>query len=235
MSGVYTPGLPAATLPLTGNETIGVDTNLTQGAYPETEAITLSQLATLMGGNLPLSASRFYGLPPGATPGTLLTVTATLYAYPFYIPAAILIKTIGMYTTTGQTGGAAHVGIYKDNGVGYPGALVSGTDGAALICTSGAAAQTNTINVTLQAGWYWLASIFTASGTFPTVADITAVYPTDLNAQLGSDTAAHLIATSGQAATGISVAGTYGALPTTFTAAATLTLNAGTPLVQLGT
>jgi hypothetical protein len=42
-SGLYTNGLTGATLPLTGNETIPADTNLTQGLNPETEAITTSQ------------------------------------------------------------------------------------------------------------------------------------------------------------------------------------------------
>ena len=238
MSGWLTNGMTTATLPLLPGTLIPGDTQNTAGLSPESAAISLSQLATIMGGNLPMVASRFYGLPAGATPGTLLTVTGTLYAYPYYVPSSILIKTIGIYTTSGQTGGAARIGIYADNGSGYPGSLVSGTDGGALAATSGAAVQNNTINVTLGAGWYWLASIFTASGTFPTVADVSATY-TPLNTQLGSDTALHLAATSGEAATGISVAATYGALngisSGTFPTSATLTLNAGTPLVILGT
>lgn len=238
MSGLYTNGMSLATLPFTGNERFPLDTQLASGAIPETEAASLSQIASFMGGNLPMAASRFYGLPLGDTPGTVLSVTGTLYAYPFYIAAATLIKTVGVYTTTGQTGGAAHAGLYNDNGSGYPGTLVSGSDGGALAATSGAVSQTNTVNLTLNAGWYWLASIFTASSTFPTMASVSAVYPSATNGQLGSDTAAHLIATSGEAATGISVAATYGTLlsiGTSFPTGATLTLNAGTPLVTLGT
>lgn len=241
MSGWLTNGFSLASLPLTGNERILADTTLTQGATPETEAITLSQLANMMGGNAPLVASRFYGLPAGSTPGTLLTVTGTLYAYPYYIPGPSTIKTLAIDTTTGQTAGAAFIGIYADNGAGYPGTLVSTSNNTvALIATSGAAVQTYTptSNIILQAGWYWLASIFTASGTFPTVADISALY-TPLSTQLGSDTALHLAAASGQAATGISVAATYGTLTGinagVFPTGATLTLNAGTPLVILGT
>lgn len=238
MSGWLTNGMSLATLPLTGNERFAVDTQLSAGALPETEAVSTSQLASMMGGNLPMAASRFYGLPLGNTPGTLLTVTGTLYAYPFYIAAPTLIKTLGVYTTTGQTGGAAHAGLYADNGSGYPGALVTGSDGAALACTSGAVSQTNTISLTLQAGWYWLASIFTASSTFPTMAAATAVYPSATAGQLGFDTAAHLIATSGQAPTGVTVAATYGTLLSigaTFPTGAAVNYNTAIPLVTLGT
>ena len=153
--------------------------------------------------------------------------------------APTLIKTISVDTTTGQTGGAARIGLYADNGAGYPGALVAGSDGGALIATSGAAVQSNTINLTLQSGWYWLASIYTASGTFPTVASIAASYSPSTTSELGSDTAAHFFAASAQAATGISVAATYGSLSSinsgAFPSGATLTLNAATPLLALGT
>lgn len=242
MSGLYTNGMSLATLPFTGNERLPLDTQLAAGATPETEAASLAQIASIMGGNLPMQASRFYGLPYGNTPGTLLTVTGTLYAYPYYIAAPTTIKTLAIDTTTGQTGGAAFIGLYSDNGAGYPGSLVSNSNNTvALAATSGAAVQTYTPTggIVLQSGWYWLASIFTASSTFPTVADLTAVYPSATNSQLGSDTALHLAAASGQAATGISVVATYGTLSGinagVFPTAATLTLNAGTPLVILGT
>lgn len=41
------PGYPAATLPLTGNETIPADTNLSGGRQPATELITVNQLQSL--------------------------------------------------------------------------------------------------------------------------------------------------------------------------------------------
>jgi hypothetical protein len=44
MSGYSTSGLTAATFPLTGNELIAADTQLTQGLSPESEAISVSQL-----------------------------------------------------------------------------------------------------------------------------------------------------------------------------------------------
>ncbi len=244
MSGIYTNGLPLATLPLTGNERFAVDTQLSAGGYPESEAVTFSQFANYCGTGAvaPYQPSRFYGLPLGATPGTLLTVTGTLYAYPLFIPGPVTIKTFGAYTTTGQTGGGAFIGLYADNGSGYPGSLVSGTyNSTALLATSGAAIQnyTPTGGTVLQSGLYWLASIFTATTTFPTVSDVSAVYPSATNAQLGASSAANLIATSAEAATGISVASTYGTLSGinagVFPSSATVTYNAGTPLVILGT
>lgn len=240
MSGLY-PGFPAPTLPISPNSVWAMDTENTQGQVPETVAMTPSLLSGMAGGGVPLVASRFYGLPAGSTPGTLLTVTGTLYAYPYFISGPATIKTLAIDTATGQTGGGAFIGMYADNGAGYPGTLVTSSNNTvALAATSGAAVQTYTPTTALSVpgGLYWLASIFTASGTFPTVADISALY-TVLNTQLGSDTALHLAAASGQAATGVSVAATYGTLSGinggVFPASATLTLNAGTPLVILGT
>lgn len=41
------PGFPAASLPLTGSETIPADTNLSGGRSPQTELITVNQLKVL--------------------------------------------------------------------------------------------------------------------------------------------------------------------------------------------
>lgn len=184
---------------------------------------------------LPWVPSQFYGLPRGATPGTLLAVTATLYAYPLYIPGNAPVKTISLYSSTGQTGGAGHVGIYSDVN-GAPNTLVTGSDSGALAATANTTAATATYGtpLTLTKGWYWLASIFTASGTFPTVGAVATGYASELGGQQGFDTIAHAVATSAQAPTGVTAAGTYGALPATFPAA-TLQLNAAVPLVLLGT
>ncbi len=233
MSGWLTDGVVAATLPLTGNELFSVDTQLANGLNPLTEAVSLTQLSTLIGSSPAFVTGRFYGLPDGATPVAVLTVTGTLYAYPIYVPNAVTVSTLNIGVTTGQTGGAARVGIYKDNGAGYPGALVYDSGAIAGLTTTTVVTKSG-VATALAAGWYWIASIFTASGTFPSVTGITANYGVVTNTQLGSDTAAHALATSGQAATGISVAGTYGALPATFTSGATLTLNAATPVIAIG-
>jgi hypothetical protein len=46
MSGYYTNGLPAAVVPLTGLETIPMDTNITAGGGNETVSISATQLAS---------------------------------------------------------------------------------------------------------------------------------------------------------------------------------------------
>lgn len=45
MSGIFTNGLPTASLPLTGSELIAADTGLAQGLNPESEAISVSQIS----------------------------------------------------------------------------------------------------------------------------------------------------------------------------------------------
>ena len=176
--------------------------------------------------------TQFYGVPRGVTPAALLTLASTLYAYPVVIPNQVTLSSLAISVTTGQTGGAAHVGLYADTGSGYPGSLI--VDSGVLAATTTAVVSKTSLTNVLAPGVYWAASIFTATGTYPSVAGSTVAYGNELANMLGFDTAAHALATSGEAGGGITVAGTYGALPTTFTAGATLNLNAGVPLVAIG-
>ncbi len=102
MSGWLTNGVTAATLPFTGNELLSLDTELAAGQAPQTEAASLTQLAGYFGGGLPWVTGRIYGLPRGTTPVALLTVTATLYAYPVYVPNTVAVSTLNISTTTGS-------------------------------------------------------------------------------------------------------------------------------------
>lgn len=183
---------------------------------------------------LPWTTGRFYGVTDGMTPAALLTVASTLYAYPIYVPQTITVKTLNLSVTTGQTGGAAHLGIYTDNG-GYPGNLIydSGTQTGLTSTAVLTVAPSAGSQPVLTPGWYWLATTFSASSTYISVAGNGTAY-SPLNAKLGWDTAAHALATSGEAVTGVSVAFTYGALPAQFPAGGTLTLGAATPLIALG-
>jgi hypothetical protein len=96
------------------------------------------------------------------------------------------------------------------------------------------------LSAALKPGWYWFVSIATASSTYPSVIGTTATYANFLNAILGCDTAAHALATSGQAATGLLKTGqTYPVTDMTtsfptFPASAALILNATTPIASLG-
>jgi hypothetical protein len=68
MSGFTTNGLTAAAFPLTGNEKIAADTQLTQGLAPESEAISLQQL------------QGFFRAPVALTSGATVAVDASLAA-----------------------------------------------------------------------------------------------------------------------------------------------------------
>lgn len=198
-----------------------------------------AQWTNLRAGDVPLVAARFYGIPMGSTQAAVLTVSGTLYAYPVFIPNKIALQTLNISVTTGQTGGKVRAALFYDN-AGYPGAIVAGTDSGDLAATSTAVGTSGTLNVTLSPGVYWVGIIATASSTMPSVIGATAVYPNSLVAQLGFDTAAHALATSGEASTGIALTGqTYPATNMatsfpTFPASAALTLNATTPIAALG-
>lgn len=45
MAGFYNPGATAASLPLTGTETVPADTGLSAGRAPQTESLTVDQLS----------------------------------------------------------------------------------------------------------------------------------------------------------------------------------------------
>lgn len=180
---------------------------------------------------LPWVSGRSYSIPRGVQPAIFLTVISTLYAYPFHVPNQVTIGNIGLSVITGQSGGAARVGIYADNGSGYPGTLV--LDSGALVATATAVVTAGAQATILYPGRYWFASIFTATSTFPSVAGDGTSYSNELGAVIGFDTMASSLATNLTAVSGISVAGSYGALPSTFTSGATITKNTATPLVAI--
>ena len=181
-------------------------------------------------------AGRFYNPVPGGTPGSLLTVASTIYAFPFRWPGNVPIQTLSANIVTGQTGGKVRFGLFTDLN-GAPNALVSGSDSGDQTATGTAAATfTPVAPLVLNEGWYWAALAAVASSTMPTVSSIATGYGADNNALLGQDTLAHAVATSAEAALGVSAAFTYGALPATFpTASYALVLGAGIPLIVPGT
>lgn len=102
MSGILTNGLSTTPLPLTGNELIPVDTQLTGGQFPESGAVSTAQLQnfpgfaalatadngttqTLTAAMIAAANARFVShlSTGGATPSlTLPTVAALLAAFP---------------------------------------------------------------------------------------------------------------------------------------------------------
>ncbi len=187
----------------------------------------------------PFVSGRFYGVPKGCTPTAVLTVTGKLYAYPVVIPAVCTLDSLNISVTTGQTGGLARAALYSDNGAGYPGAIVPGTDTGDLDGTATAVVLKGTLGVALNPGLYWVVSCFKATTTMPSVIGTAVSYAHELTSLLGFDTAAHALAASAEAVSGIIVTATYPATSMTvsfptFPASATLQLNAATPIAALG-
>lgn len=188
------------------------------------------------GANLPWVASRFYNPVPGSTPGTLTLAASTIYAFPFRVPANIAVQTLNADVATAQVGGAFRFALYSDLN-GAPGTQVAGSESGAQVATStGGITYTPTAPLSLNEGWYWGAMAASATSTMPTLAALAAGYAGNLNTMLGQDTLAHAIATSAEAAMGVTATFVYGSLPQTFpTASYALSLNAAVPLIVIGT
>lgn len=235
MSGWLTNGVPLAVLPLTGNERFPLDTNLSAGAAPEQEAVSISQLGMGIAGSVPWVAGRFYGLPAGTTPtGGLLVTASTYYSYPLWIPQTT-IKTVNIGVQLGQAGGNAHAILYADNGAGYPGNLVVDFGAVGALTATATVTLTLTTPQALNSGLYWVTTIFTATSTYPDIYGTSLTYTNVLPSQLGFDTAAHALATSSEETCGISViSATYGSTPTTFPTGGALSIAASVPLLVFG-
>ena len=107
-------------------------------------------------------SARWYPLYTGAT-GSTIVVQGHLYAVPFYVGTSHQFTAIGAFITTGGSAGAtAELGIYADNGKGYPGALVLDAGSVAVVST-GATAEISGLTQTLAPGLYWL--VYGATGS----------------------------------------------------------------------
>ena len=151
---------------------------------------------------------RWYTSPINGNALTTGNPTAnTLRAVPFIVPKTIVVDRLAVNVTT-LLAGNIRLGIYRDNGLGYPGALVLDA-GATSTATAGVKAFI--INQTLTGGQlYWLAAVSDAASTLRcfTVAGMTPILGFDNT--LGTAPGLYY-----------NVALTYGALPATFTAGAT--------------
>ena len=146
--------------------------------------------------------------------GTALTTGApaanTLYAIPFIVSKVMTIDQMAINVTTLGSGSTPRVGIYADNGNSYPGALVvdAGTQSGG---ATGVKTYTTGLPVTLDPGLYWLA--YVTNATAPTIRTFAVA---SLNPVLGYSSALGTAPNLGW-----SVAFTFAALPSTFTAGGT--------------
>jgi hypothetical protein len=176
-----------------------------------------------------MASGRFYPPSEAAVNGNgsqTIPAVGTLYFVPVFIPAGTVVKTLSVVVGLAGAGSdAVHLGIYTNNS-GSPGSLVK--DFGTATTLSLGAATTSSSPTTMTGGWYWIAclcNITTAKLDFiPQLNSSTATgYLTGFTAVSGNPNAA--IQTTGL---------TYSSgLPST--ASGTLTLNASSPIIYLGT
>lgn len=178
------------------------------------------------GDRLPFQAGRAY-TPNGEILTAVLTVLDVLYAVPMYIPSRITLDKLSINVTTGQTGGVGFLAVYKDSN-GTPGARVAVT--AQLDCSATAVVSSAALGVSLEPGWYWLASTFSASSTQPSVAGIAVGASQPVFGALGGTIANVLAVATTNNTTGIrKTSNAYAAPAATFPSGAVITTAATTP------
>jgi hypothetical protein len=163
------------------------------------------------------SANRRYiagnqGMYAAVLTSTTSPAANLLWAIPFVVPRTTKFDTISFNVTTGAGSVNARVGIYRDDGNCYPGALVF--DSGAIDCTSSGMKDT-TITSGLQVfppGLYWLAwECDTAS------LQISSIGTTATNICIVGHSS-----TFGNNSYGYSVAHTFGSLPDPYTGSASV-------------
>lgn len=181
-------------------------------------------------------AGNWYSTMASATTAmSAALVENTLYAMPFYCGKSHTFQALSMDVTgLGGAGSVLRMGIYQDNGSGYPGALI--IDGSTVAATTPTGGKSVSISQALSAGvWYWLAAAAQGSVTTPTVeagafgGSSGYILASGLS-PLGGNGPGSSIDWGGYAA----VSGASGALPGTYPASAPL-INVAlhTPLINL--
>jgi hypothetical protein len=83
----------------------------------------------------------------------------TLYAFPVVIPRTSTIDQAGWTTGSGGANSTYRLGIFRDDGSGYPGQLVADVGADATTANGTAHYLSNSLPVTVQAGRYWLVGV----------------------------------------------------------------------------
>lgn len=124
-------------------------------------------------GPLPWVAGLFYATP-GVT-GTATTVEGNATAYPLWVPPAAEIDQLlcEVVTTPGSAGAVIRMGVYDDDGTGYPGDLL--VDGGTVAAEStGVKSVTLGSVLALPSPLVWLVGVVQGeAATRPTVRTIT--------------------------------------------------------------
>jgi len=163
--------------------------------------------------------NQWYTSPNTGTALATATLTANvLRAMPFIVEKTTTIDQMAINVTTAAAG-LARIGIYRDNGNNYPGALVVETTQIDT-GTTGVKTATGGLPVTLEPGLYWLAIVTNAGPVIRGFAVGSTVPVLGYTSSLGT-----------AASFGWSVSYTYGALPTTFTSGGAVITAAPLPAI----
>jgi len=167
-----------------------------------------------------------------ATPGTSVLALNTLRAYPWIVSKSLTFDTIDSTVSTLLNPSNFRIGIYTDDGNGYPASLVAGSD----IQAYDGSTATNKLGtpaspITLSPGLYWIAINSNAAG--PTLR----AWPNVSIPHVLGLAAGAVGTTQSDQQVGWTVSQTFGAMSSTFPAGATALLSsaANCPIVKVRT
>lgn len=143
---------------------------------------------------------------------------------PAVISSTVTISRLWVeHTAAGEASAVFRIGVYADNGNGWPGNLV--VDAGTVSMAGAAAVQEVTVNVTLNPGVYWVGGVVQgAATTQPTVRVINGNNMEEHNIPFGTS-----LPSAGAARVSVVRGGTSGALPATFDALSTNTISGSFP------
>lgn len=173
---------------------------------------TLAQLRTDLYPWPAVPAGQYiYTTSPQAAGAVNTLGNSTLRVVPWIVERTISIdRLVGDISAVGEAGSLLRMGIYADDGGGYPGSLI--VDGGTIAGDS-ATVQQVTISTTLTPGVWWIgAAVQAAATTQPTVRIVSGWHPT-VPLRAGS-----ALPGAASTQTGYSMTGVTAALPASFSA-----------------
>ena len=159
-----------------------------------------------------LRSGLYYFVTPTSSTKTLNTLgQGTLRATPFWVSDPLRLTKLGAEVTeAGSPGSTYHLGIYGDDGTGYPGDLVLD---AGAIAADRRAVQEMTIAQELPPGLYWIAGAVQGGGTTPPTLRCVGDFAGPMAADIGMTSPPG----PGEAPAAYTMPGVTGPLPARFT------------------